>query len=49
MKGGSEMVMEWIWKLHNMAFEIDVVPDDGRSAVIVSVYKGKGERAMSEL
>ena len=27
-----------------MAFESGVVPEDWRSAVIVSLYKGKGER-----
>ena len=27
-----------------MAFESDVVPEDWRSAVIVPLYKGKGER-----
>ena len=27
-----------------MAFESDVVPKDWRSAVIVSLYKGEGER-----
>ena len=28
-----------------MAFEGGVVPEDWRSAVIVQLYKGKGERA----
>ena len=27
-----------------MAFESDVVPEDWRSAVIIPLYKGKGER-----
>ena len=27
-----------------MAFESDVIPEDWKSAVIVSLYKGKGER-----
>ena len=37
------MVMDWILKLCNMAFENDVVPEDFRSAVIVPLLKGKGE------
>ena len=34
----------WIWRLGNMAFECGVVPRDWRYAVIVPLYKGKGER-----
>ena len=37
------MVVDWIWKLCNMAFESDVVPEDLRSAVIVPLHKDKGE------
>ena len=44
IKGGGKRVVEWIWKLCNMAFESGFVPDDWRSAVIVPLYKGKGER-----
>ena len=40
VKGGGYVVVEWIWKLCNMAFEIYVVPEDLRSAVIVPLYKG---------
>ena len=36
--------MDWIWRLWNMAFESGVVPEDWRSAVIIPLYKGKGER-----
>ena len=35
IKGGSDRVVDWIWRLCNMAFEISVVPEDWRSAVIV--------------
>ena len=35
MKGGSNRVMDLIWRLSNMAFESGVVPEDTRSAVIV--------------
>ena len=44
IKGGGGRVVDWIWRLYNMAFESGVVPEDWRSAVIVPVYKGKGER-----
>ena len=37
-------MVDWIWKLCNMAFESGVAPGDWRSAVIVPLYKGKGER-----
>ena len=43
VKGGGEVVVDWIWKLCNMAFESDVLPEDLRSAVIVPLYKGKRE------
>ena len=36
-------MVDWVWKLCNMAFESDVVPEDLRSAVIVPLHKGKGE------
>ena len=44
IKGGNDMVMDWIWRLCNMAFKSGGVPEDWKSAVIVSMYKGKGER-----
>ena len=45
IKGGGEKVVDWIWRLCNMAFESGFVPGEWRSAVIVPVYKGKGERS----
>ena len=54
-KGGGDRVVDWIWKLCNMAFESSdvmsiestisrsVVPEDWKSVVIVPLYKGKGE------
>ena len=39
------MMMDWIWRLRNMAFESGVILEDWRSAVIVSLYKGTGKRA----
>ena len=44
IKGGGDRVADWIWRLCNMAFESCIVPEDWRSAVIVPLYKGKGER-----
>ena len=44
IKGGGDRVVEWIWRLYNMAFESGVVPEDWRSDAIVPLYKGKGER-----
>ena len=44
VKDGGNRVVDWIWRLCNMAFESGVVQEDWRSAVIVPLYKGKGER-----
>ena len=33
IKGGGDRVVDWIWRLCNMAFESGVVPEDWRSAV----------------
>ena len=44
IKGGCDRVVGWIWKLCNMTFEIGVVFEDWRSAVIVPLFKGKGGR-----
>ena len=35
IKGGGDRVVDWIWRLCNMAFESDVGPKDWKSAVIV--------------
>ena len=43
MKGGRERVVNWIWRMCNMAFESGAVPEDQRSALIVPLYKCKGE------
>ena len=44
IKDGGDRVVDWIWRLCNMAFESVVVPEHWRSAVIIPLYKGKGER-----
>ena len=43
-KGGSDRVVDWIWRMFNMAFESGVVLDDWRFSVIVPLYKGKGNK-----
>ena len=37
-------MVNWIWRLCNMAFESGVVPEDYRSAVIFPLYKVKGNK-----
>ena len=44
IKGGGDRMVDWIWRLCNMVLERGVVPEDWRSAVIVTLNKGKGER-----
>ena len=44
VKGEGDMVVDSIWRLCNTAFEIGVVPENWRSAVIVPLYKSKEER-----
>ena len=40
VKGEGDMVVDWIWRLCNLAFESGVVPEDWRSFVIVPLYRG---------
>ena len=48
IKGRGDRVVDWIWRLCNMAFESGVMPEDWRYAVIVPLYKGKEERTESK-
>ena len=48
IKAGGDRVVDWIWRLCNVAFESGVVPEAWRSAVIVPLYKIKGERNESK-
>ena len=41
IKGGGDRVVDWIWRLCNMAFQSGIVPEDWRYAVIIPLYKGK--------
>ena len=43
-KGGGDRMMDWIWRLYDMAFESGVVPENWIFAVIVPLNKGKRER-----
>ena len=43
IKGGGDRVVDWIWRLCNMTFENGIVHEGWRSAVIVPLYKSKGE------
>ena len=44
VKGGGDTVVDWIWRLWNIALESVIVLEDWRSAVIVPLYKGKRDR-----
>ena len=46
IKGGGDRLVDWIWRLCNMAFEsvLGIMPEDWRFAVIVPLYKGIGKR-----
>ena len=44
IKGGDDMVINWIWNLCKMAFENGVFLEDWRSTAIVPLYKDKGEK-----
>ena len=44
IKRGGEKVVDWIWRVCNMAFESGFLPEYWRSSVIVPLYKGKGEK-----
>ena len=44
IKGGGDGVVDWIWKMCNMAFKSDVVLEGWMSTMIVPLYKCKGER-----
>ena len=48
IKGEGDRVVDWMWRLCNLSFQSGVVPKDWRSAVIVPLYKGKGERSKNE-
>ena len=46
IKGGGDIVVDWILRLCNMVSESSVGPEDWRSTVIIPLYKDKGERTV---
>ena len=44
IKGGGDMVVDWIWRVCNVVYESGVAPEEWRCAVIVQLYNGKRER-----
>ena len=46
VKGGGDLLVDWIWKLCNTAFESGFVSEDWMSDVIVPLYKGKGKMTL---
>ena len=46
IKGGGDKVVDWIWRLCNIAFESGVMPEHWRSAVLFHFTKVK-ERDLS--
>ena len=45
IKDGGDRRVDWMWRLCNMPFENGAVPEEWRSAVIVPLYEGKGEKS----
>ena len=39
-------MVDWIWRLYNISFENGGVLGDWKSAVILPLYKSKGERTV---
>ena len=48
IKGGGDILVDWIWRLYNIVFERGVVPEHWRSAVVVPLLKSKLERIESK-
>ena len=44
LKYGGEMVVKWMHLICTLAWEKGIVPDDWIKAIIVPIYKGKGDR-----
>ena len=44
IKGRGGMVVDWKWRLCSVTFISDVLLKDWRSAVIVKLYKGIGQK-----
>ena len=46
MKCGGECLLEWLKRVCNVCVLEETVLNDRRRAIIVSIYKGKGDRRM---
>ncbi len=46
LKCGSEIVMEWIWRMCSLPWEMESVPEDWKVRIIVPFYKVKGEEGV---
>ena len=44
LKKGGMAVLEWLVRLLNVSFDMEVVPMDWSGACIVPLYKGKGNK-----
>ncbi len=44
LKYGGEIVVDWMMWICSLAWEQNEVPEDWRKAIIVPLYKGKGNR-----
>ena len=48
LKRGGESVIEWLVRMSNGCFREGGVPKEWKSACIVTLYEGKGERSECE-
>ena len=44
LKKGDIAVLEWLVRMLNLSFDMEVVPMDWRAACIVPLHKGKGDK-----
>ena len=44
LKRGGRVIVEWLERLLNVCFSEGSVPEDWRSACVVPIYKGKGDK-----
>ena len=44
LRFGGEVVSRWLWTICKVAWEKGVVPEEWMNAVIVPIYKGKGDK-----
>ena len=49
IKAGGDEVLKWLVRLFNACWINGEVPTDWKEAMIVPLYKGKGERSWGEI